>query len=182
MQEFEDVARALDQSGVYHLGNFVLVSGSAAKGYWDITDLKSQLPQRRVVLDTYLQMLSSLKFDLIADVPTSTTFLTAIISEELHVPMVTPRAPKDHGRSRQVEGVFKEGQIAVILEDIVTTGGSALVAAQRLRDEKLKVADVVALIDAERGARETLATSNLDLHAFTTNARLLKYVGQNSSA
>ena len=64
-----------------------------------------------------------------------------------------------------VEGVFSPGERAVVVEDLVASGGTILEAIGRLESAGLEVADVVVLIDREQGGRESLAEKGYRLHS-----------------
>lgn len=68
----------------------------------------------------------------------------AWVSDLLELPMVYVRSkPKDHGRGNQIEGKIKKGQKVVVVEDIVSTGGSSITAVEALRDVGCEVVGVV---------------------------------------
>ena len=71
---------------------------------------------------------------------------------------IVRKEPKGHGTGQWVEGRgnLPEGSRVVILEDVVTTGGSALRAVERVREEGLQVSLIAALIDREEGGREAI--------------------------
>lgn len=73
------------------------------------------------------------------------------------------KEPKGHGTGRWVEGLqlLPKPARAVIVEDVITTGGSSLKAVERAREEGLEVAGVVALVDRSEGGRENLEAAGL---------------------
>jgi orotate phosphoribosyltransferase len=79
---------------------------------------------------------------------------------------------KEHGSRRMLEGNTRipQGARVALLEDVVTTGGSTLNAAAKLRDAGYVVAGVVALVDRLEGGREAIEASGLALHAIFTRA------------
>jgi len=79
---------------------------------------------------------------------------------------------KDHGSRRTLEGNTRlaAGARLAILEDVVTTGGSTLKAATKLRDAHYIVAGVVALVDRLEGGREAIENAGLKLEALYTRA------------
>lgn len=81
---------------------------------------------------------------------------------------IVRKEPKGYGTGKYLEGHVHPGMRAVILEDVVTTGGSALKAAQRAKEFGLAVLGVVALVDREEGGRETLSKEGLPLRALFT--------------
>jgi orotate phosphoribosyltransferase len=66
------------------------------------------------------------------------------------------KQPKDHGVGRQIEGCLQPGQDVVVIEDTITTGGSALRACQAVRAADAKILVILALVDREEGGREAL--------------------------
>ena len=67
------------------------------------------------------------------------------------------KSGKDHGTRRRIEGCFPKGGDVLIVEDVVTTGGSTLDAISAVEDEGGRVAAIVAVIDREEGGREALS-------------------------
>ena len=84
---------------------------------------------------------------------------------------------KEHGRGRLIEGPFRAGAAVVVVEDAVTTGGSALRAIEAVRRAEGRVLGVLALIDREEGGRERLAAEGVELAAVCTGAELLEEGG-----
>jgi orotate phosphoribosyltransferase len=72
---------------------------------------------------------------------------------------------KAHGTGRLIEGPFREGDRVAIVEDVITTGGSALRAADAVRSAGGIVAGVLALVDREEGGREALEAVGLSVLA-----------------
>jgi orotate phosphoribosyltransferase len=64
------------------------------------------------------------------------------------------KQPKGHGTNQYLEGPIREGDRAVVIEDVVTTGGSSLEAIQRLEDAGITVLGVIAIIDRQEGGAE----------------------------
>ena len=83
---------------------------------------------------------------------------------------------KDHGMAKRIEGSFRRGDRVVVIEDSMTTGGSALNAAAAIRHEGGQVIGALTLVDREEGAREALQTEGIPLIAFTTAAELKKLI------
>lgn len=79
---------------------------------------------------------------------------------------------KGHGTGRRVEGNFAPGDAVVVVEDVITTGGSALKAIEAIREEGGTVLGVLAVVDREEGGRATLEASGHQVVALTTATRL----------
>jgi orotate phosphoribosyltransferase len=74
---------------------------------------------------------------------------------------------KTHGTTRLIEGPFREGDRVAVIEDVITTGGSALRAVEAIRAAGGVVAGVLALVDREEGGRELLVGAGLPVLALT---------------
>lgn len=79
---------------------------------------------------------------------------------------------KAHGTGRRVEGNFAPGDPVVVVEDVITTGGSALKAIEALREEGASVLGILAVVDREEGGRATLEAAGHSVVALTTASRL----------
>lgn len=83
------------------------------------------------------------------------------------------KEPKAHGTGKLVEGPFHQGDRVVVIEDVITTGGSALRAVEALRTSGADVLGVFALVDREEGGRKALEEQGLRVVALTTASELL---------
>lgn len=75
------------------------------------------------------------------------------------------KEPKDHGTGKRVEGRLRRGTAVVLVEDVLTTGGSSLAAVLALRAEGFSVDRVFALVDRAEGGVEALAAQGVTAHA-----------------
>jgi orotate phosphoribosyltransferase len=86
------------------------------------------------------------KPDLIAGVATGGIPQGALIAQELGVPFIYVRSSaKEHGMGNQVEGYFEKGQKVVVIEDLISTGGSSIKAIDALKDAGLEVKGLIAI-------------------------------------
>jgi orotate phosphoribosyltransferase len=79
---------------------------------------------------------------------------------------------KRHGAGRRVEGNFQAGDAVVVVEDVITTGGSSLKAIEAIREEGGTVLGILAVVDREEGGRQALEASGLETVSLTTATRL----------
>jgi len=87
-----------------------------------------------------------MKADVVVGVATAGVPQGALVADELQLPFAYVRPkPKDHGMENLIEGKIEKGQTAVIVEDLISTGGSSLKAATALRDAGVKVIGMVAI-------------------------------------
>lgn len=87
---------------------------------------------------------------------------------------------KTHGTGRQVEGPFHSGDRVVVIEDVITTGGSALRAVETLRTHGATILAVLALVDREEGGREALEAAGLSVCAMARASEILPLVQPDS--
>lgn len=80
---------------------------------------------------------------------------------------------KAHGTGKRVEGPFRNGDQVVIIEDVITTGGSALKAIEAVRSEGATVLGVLALVDREEGGREAIAAGGMPVRALARASEIL---------
>lgn len=80
---------------------------------------------------------------------------------------------KAHGTAQLVEGPFRTGDRVVVIEDVITTGASALRAVRALKEAGADIRGVLALVDREEGGREALEQQDLTVVSLTTATEIL---------
>ncbi|OTO19656.1 MULTISPECIES: orotate phosphoribosyltransferase [Enterococcus] len=100
----------------------------------------------------------------------------AWVAEILDLPMVYIRSkPKDHGQGNQIEGRIKEGQKMVVIEDLISTGGSVLEAAAAAKKEGADVLGVAAIFTYELAkGKKNFAEANMPLATLTNYSTLIE--------
>lgn len=83
------------------------------------------------------------------------------------------KEPKVHGTGKRVEGPFRKGDVVAVIEDVVTTGGSALSAIDAVQDEGGIVAGVLALLDREEGGLERIEARGFSVLALARGSAVL---------
>jgi orotate phosphoribosyltransferase len=81
---------------------------------------------------------------------------------------------KAHGTGRLIEGNFEAGWPVVIIEDVITTGGSALRAAEAVREAGGDILGVLAVVDRQEGGVEKIRVAGYDVRALVTVEELLR--------
>jgi len=92
--------------------------------------------------------------------------------EPIHAYVVRKEA-KDHGQTKRIEGNFKGGDTVVVIDDVITTGGSTLKAIEAVENEGGKVAFVAVLVDRQEGGRENIENAGYPVVSAFTKADLL---------
>jgi uridine monophosphate synthetase len=171
----EELTLALHDLGCIRFGDFTLVSGQRSPVYLDLRLLVSRPELLRSVARAYAVILRKLHFQRLAAIPYAALPIGTAVSLELGVPLVYPRQEiKGHGTRRAIEGHYEEGERVVVLDDLITTGGSKLAAIAPLEEAGLKVEDVVVLVDREQGGAEDLAAHGYRLHAVLSLKQMLE--------
>jgi orotate phosphoribosyltransferase len=86
------------------------------------------------------------KPDVIAGVATGGIAQGALVAQELGLPFIYIRSTaKGHGMGNQIEGAFEKGQKVVVIEDLISTGGSSIKAIQALKEAELDVKGLIAI-------------------------------------
>ncbi len=83
------------------------------------------------------------------------------------------KEPKGHGKGKQIEGNFSEGDTVVIVDDVITTGGSTIKAMDVIRAAGGKIALALVLVDREEGGRQAIEDYGVPVIALFTRSTLL---------
>ena len=115
------------------------------------------------------------KPDVIAGVATGAIGIGILVAESLGLPFVYVRPEaKKHGRQNQVEGFLQKGQNVVVVEDLISTGNSSLLAVEALRNEGANIKGMAAIFTYGFGvAEENFKNANIDLFTLSNYDNLL---------
>ncbi|MCS6997912.1 MAG: orotate phosphoribosyltransferase [Aquificaceae bacterium] len=158
---------------------FKLSSGRLSRFYIDLKQVTFE-PQSLFLLGGVLyEAIRGLKpegaggLTLGADPLAYAVSLVSYLKGEPIKPFVVRKEPKMHGTGRQVEGLLKQEDRVVVLEDVMTTGTSALKAVEACKREGYKVLCVYAVVDREEGGRENLQREGVEVHSLFKVSELL---------
>jgi orotate phosphoribosyltransferase/uridine monophosphate synthetase len=113
------------------------------------------------------------RFDLVAGVPLGGLHVATAYSLSADVPMIYLHPTRS---GNVIEGVYHPNQQVIIMDDLVTGGGSILETAQRLSEAGLVVRDAYVLVDRQQGARERLRREGINLRSALTLEVILTYL------
>ena len=173
-------ARFLLQIKAIKLNNenpFTWASGRKSPIYCDNRKILSYPAARKVVYEAFIDIIKE-KFkdvDIIAGVATGAIAYGALVAEAMGKPFIYVRPkPKDHGTGAQVEGELPKGARVVIVEDLISTGGSSLSAADALLKNGAIVLGMVAIFTYNFiKARRAFEYANIELYTLSHYEALL---------
>ena len=158
---------------------FTWTSGIKSPIYCDNRMLYSHPDARDFVVDAFVARIRSLQIepDFIAGTATAAIGWAALVAERMKLPFVYVRAKaKEHGAKKRIEGDLKPDQHVVLIEDLISTGGSSISSVEALREEgKATVSDIVAIFTYELlVSAEKAQEAGIKLHSLSTFGLLLE--------
>lgn len=172
-----EVVAALADVGVAKFGNFTYASGKSGPVYVDIRILPSYPKQMDLITTKMADVISGLGVDVITGAETAGIPLAAVIANKLEKPMIYARKkPKSYGAQKKIEGLIEQGQKTVLIDDMITDGGSKLVFVDGIRESGGVVEDAIVVLDREQGGTKKLNAVGVRLHSLTTLRELMKYL------
>jgi orotate phosphoribosyltransferase len=152
-------------------GEFTLASGKKASYYLDGKQVTLDPHGARLIAEGILDLLSAGErmpaavggMSIGADPITAAVVTMSAVRGTPLAGFMVRKQSKGHGTNQYIEGPVRPGDEVVIVEDVVTTGGSSLEAIQRCEDFGLKVARVIAIIDRMEGGAAAFAEAGYPL-------------------
>lgn len=165
-----ELSALLHQIGVLRFGEFTLKDGRQSPFYLDMRILVSHPAALARVARAMLQRAEGLRYDRLAGLPYAGLPIAVAMALIAERPLIYARKEtKDYGTKRLIEGEFQPGEIAVMIDDVVTSGGAKLEAAEPFRDAGLVVEDVLVIVDrSDAAGSAALAAAGLRLHSVLT--------------
>jgi uridine monophosphate synthetase len=175
----QDLILQLYDVGCILFGNFVQASGAVFPYYIDLRKIISNPQLFQQVLSAYAAILKQLSFDRIAGIPYGSLPTATGLALQLNRPMIFPRKEvKAHGTRRLVEGNFEPGETAVVVDDILISGNSAMEGAAKLKSVGLHVQDIVVLLDHEQDVKDRLKANGYQAHSVLTISEVIETLYQ----
>ena len=153
----------------YKKGNFTLASGKESNHYFNCKPVSLNGSGLTLISNLFLELMDSRSkavagLTLGADPLVSGLIVTAV-SKGLDLnALIIRKEIKNYGTKAGIEGpILKEKTIVTVLEDVVTTAGSAIRAINKLRENKYVVNEVLTIVDRQEGGYEALKRENVQL-------------------
>jgi len=166
----------LYEIGAVKFGDFTWVSGTQAPYYVDLRIVPSfpdAFSELISALSNLVKSIPNYENCILAGVPTAGISFATAVARELSLPMIYVRKQeKDHGTQKMIEGVLEAGQEVIIIEDLVSKGGSILKTVETLRGSGATVSHAVATLDHGVGGKQNLEEKQIQLHTITTTIDL----------
>ncbi|HDZ35315.1 MAG TPA: orotate phosphoribosyltransferase [Thermococcus sp.] len=143
------------EEGAILFGHFVLTSGKESDYYINVKKLITNPEALKLIAGLMKARADELglEFDRVAGPELGAVPIATALSLETGKPLVIVRKkPKGHGTGSQIEGEVKPGERILLVEDVTTTGGSVLRAAEVLENAGAEVVAISVVVDREEGA------------------------------
>lgn len=175
----EELAMVLVKVKAIQFGTFTLSSGKISSYYIDLRTVPSYPGAYKTLTKVYSEYLrhefKDTGYDALAGIPTAGLTLSSPVALFVEKPMIYVRSEaKGHGRNKLVEGVTRPGWKVLVIDDVITTGGSILSAVEAIRSEGCEVEQASVVIDRLEGGSKALKAEGVKLHAMTDILELVK--------
>jgi orotate phosphoribosyltransferase len=164
----------------FRRGNFTLASGKQSSYYFDSKPTMLHPEGATLLAQLIFDALKDVNADCVGGLEMGAVPLIAPVamrSLEAGEPLMgflVRKAPKDHGTRQRIEGIDMAGKTAIIVEDVTTTGGSAMQAVEEVNKAGGKVALVISILDRGEGARELYAAAGVPFTSLFTAEEFLR--------
>ena len=173
MEFVKEFATFLYEEKIIRFGDFTLTSGKKSPYYIDLRLVPSFPHEYRKMIKGLQNLIAEdigfENFHSLVSVPTGGLVVAASLATEIVKPLIYVRKEaKEHGTGKAVEGVICQEMKLLMIEDVVTSGGSVLNAIKSIREEKMIVTDAYAVVNRMEGATQALEAEGVKLHCLLT--------------
>jgi len=167
-QALIDALRAAD---AVRFGEFELSHGGTSEYYVDKYRFETDPGCLELIAEAFAERVGDTKLAGVALGGVPLVAATSVASGNPYV--VARKQKKEYGTANLVEGRLEAGEEVIVVEDIATTGQSAVDAVEALRDAGAVVNRALVVVDREEGGRENLADHGVEMEALVTASELL---------
>lgn len=158
---------------------FTFASGIKSPIYCDNRYILGFSEERNIIIESFIENIEK-DVDVIAGVATAGIPWASFIADRMGKPLCYIRnKPKDHGRGKQIEGAEVKGKKVVVIEDLITTGKSSLIAVDILQKEGVKELEVKSIFSyGFKEAEENYRKYNCKFSSLSNFDTLIKLLEQ----
>jgi orotate phosphoribosyltransferase len=169
-----ELKKALEDCGAILYGDFTLASGKKSKYYIDIKRATTDPKVLGLTADLMAKEMGDQGIQRIAGVALGSVPLAVALSLRTGIPFVMVRKEKkDHGTAKLIEGQLSSGEKVLVVEDVITSAGSAVYAVETLRQAGAVVDMVMSVVDREEGGKDVLRGLGVEMRALITASKIL---------
>jgi orotate phosphoribosyltransferase len=173
MEFGKEFSAFLYEKKIIRFGDFTLASGKKSPYYIDLRLVPSYPIYYRKMIKGLQNIIAEdvglENFHSLVSVPTGGLVVASSLAIEIVKPIIYVRKEvKEHGTGKAVEGVTCQDMKLLMIEDVVTSGGSVINAIKSIKEEKMTVTDAYAVVDRMEGATEALQAEGVKLHSLLT--------------
>ena len=159
----EELKALLKETGAVKFGNFTLSSGKKSDFYVDCRKVTLHPQGAKLIGKIILEKINGQKIDAVGGMTMGADPIIGAVITLGDIPgFIVRKKAKEHGTGQKIEGLIEKGWNVLIVEDVATTGGSAMQAIEAAEAAGAKVVKVISVVDREEGASEALKKYNFD--------------------
>ena len=177
------LSKALYEIEAVKFGEFTLTSGKKSPYYIDLRLVPSFPGQCNAITDIYIEMIKNecnlTGKEVLVGVPTAGVPIAAIVAYKMKLPMAYIRKEvRKHGTGKAIEGLIKDDQRIIVIDDLVSTGKSNLETIDKLEAEGKHTEDIVLMVDRMQGGVEALKDRGVTIHSVVNILDLVKFLNE----
>ena len=173
MEFAKEFAIFLFEKKIIRFGDFTLASGKKSPYYIDLRLVPSFPHEYRKMIKRLQNLIAEdvgfENFHSLVSVPTGGLVIASSLAIEIVKPLNYVRSSaKDHGTGKSIEGITCQEMKLLMIDDVITSGGSVINAIKIIKDKKMIVSDAYVIVDRMEGASQALQAEGVKLHSLLT--------------
>ena len=159
----QELKKLLFETGAVKTGEFILSSGKKSNFYIDCRKATLHPQGAKLIGKIVLDKIKDMKADAVGGMTLGADPIVGAVITLGNIPgFIVRKKEKEHGTKQKIEGHIEKGWSVVIVEDVATTGASALQAIEAVEAAGANVVKVISVVDREEGAAKALKEYNFD--------------------
>jgi len=159
----QELKKLLKETGAVKTGEFTLSSGKKSDLYVDCRKVTLHPRGAKLIGKIILEKIKGLKVDAVGGLTLGADPIIGAVVTLSDIPgFIVRKKAKEHGTGQKIEGLIQKGWNVLIVEDVATTGASALQAIEAAEAAGAKVVKVISVVDREEGAAQALKAYDFD--------------------